>query len=144
MVPELTTFSLIIVFDEEMEKVTLIAPPCGQRWEVFKIGFNSWKKKRHTNFSWTFPSYQPPCVLLGKGWDMNAFNRINFSLEPHRRVQSCLTLCDPTDNIPPGSSVHGILQARILEWEPFPSPGIFLTPFFLVGIWLESLERPFI
>ena len=30
MVPELTTFSLIIVFDEEMEKVTLIAPPCGQ------------------------------------------------------------------------------------------------------------------
>ena len=30
--------------------------------------------------------------------------------------QSCLTLCDPTDCSPPGSSVHGILQARILEW----------------------------
>ena len=29
---------------------------------------------------------------------------------------SCLTLCDPTDYSPPGSSVHGILQARILEW----------------------------
>ena len=26
------------------------------------------------------------------------------------------TLCDPTDGSPPGSSVHGILQARILEW----------------------------
>ena len=31
-------------------------------------------------------------------------------------VQSCLTLCDPVDCSPPGSSVHGILQARILEW----------------------------
>ena len=30
-------------------------------------------------------------------------------------VQSCLTLCDPTDCI-----VHGILQARILEWVAFP------------------------
>ena len=31
-------------------------------------------------------------------------------------LQSCLTLCDPKDCRPPGSSVHGILQARILEW----------------------------
>ena len=30
--------------------------------------------------------------------------------------QSRLTLCDPMDCNPPGSSVHGILQARILEW----------------------------
>ena len=30
--------------------------------------------------------------------------------------QSCLTLCDPTDCSAPGSSVHGILQARVLEW----------------------------
>ena len=30
--------------------------------------------------------------------------------------QSCLTLCDPIDGSPPGSSVLGILQARILEW----------------------------
>ena len=31
-------------------------------------------------------------------------------------AQLCLTLCDPMDCSPPGSSVHGILQARILEW----------------------------
>ena len=31
-------------------------------------------------------------------------------------AQSCLTLCDPMDCSPPGSSVHGILQARILGW----------------------------
>ena len=31
-------------------------------------------------------------------------------------AQSCLTLCDPKDYSLPGSSVHGILQARVLEW----------------------------
>ena len=35
--------------------------------------------------------------------------------------QSCLTLCNPMDCSPPGSSVHGILQARILEWVAMPS-----------------------
>ena len=31
-------------------------------------------------------------------------------------AQSCLTLCNPNDCSPSGSSVHGIFQARILEW----------------------------
>ena len=31
-------------------------------------------------------------------------------------AQPCLTLCYPMDSSPPGSSIHGILQARILEW----------------------------
>ena len=35
-------------------------------------------------------------------------------------LQSCLTLCDPMDCSPPGSSVHGILQARMLEWAAIP------------------------
>jgi len=35
-------------------------------------------------------------------------------------AQSCLTLCDPMECSPPGSSVHGILQARILEWVAIP------------------------
>ena len=33
-----------------------------------------------------------------------------------KSLQSCPTLCDPTDGSPPGSSFHGILQARTLEW----------------------------
>ena len=41
-------------------------------------------------------------------------------------AQSCLTLCDPMDCGPPGSSVHGIYQARILEWVAFSfSKGAF-------------------
>ena len=45
-------------------------------------------------------------------------------------TKSCPTLCDPVDSSPPGSSVHGILQARILEWVAIPfsresfNPGI--------------------
>ena len=45
-------------------------------------------------------------------------------------TQSCLTLCDPTDCSLSGSSVHGILQVRILEWvaisysRDLPDPGV--------------------
>ena len=44
-------------------------------------------------------------------------------------TQSCLTLCNPMNCSPPGSSIHGILQARILEWVGSHSilQGIFLT-----------------
>ena len=37
-----------------------------------------------------------------------------------RLLQSCLTLYDPMDYSPPGSSVRGILQARMLEWSALP------------------------
>ena len=44
-------------------------------------------------------------------------------------AQSCLTLCDPMDCSPPGSSVHGILQARILAWVAMhPPPGDLPDP----------------
>ena len=33
-----------------------------------------------------------------------------------KSLQLCLTLCDPIDGSPPVSSIHGIFQARILEW----------------------------
>ena len=43
-------------------------------------------------------------------------------------AQSCLTLCDPTDCSPLGSSVHGIFQTRLLEWDyHFFLQGIFPT-----------------
>ena len=40
-------------------------------------------------------------------------------------AQAYLTLCDPMDYSRPGSSVHGILQARILEWVAMPSRGSY-------------------
>ena len=42
--------------------------------------------------------------------------------------QSCPTLCDPMDCSPPGSSVHGIFQARDWSGLPFPSPGHLPNP----------------
>ena len=41
---------------------------------------------------------------------------------------SCLTLCDPMDCSPPGSSVHGILQPEYWSGLPFPSPGDLPNP----------------
>ena len=43
-------------------------------------------------------------------------------------AQSCLTLCDPMDYSLPGSSVHGILQARILEWVAIPFSRVSSQP----------------
>ena len=43
-------------------------------------------------------------------------------------AQLCPTLCDPVDCSLPGSSVHGIFQARTLEWVAFPSPGDLPNP----------------
>ena len=59
-------------------------------------------------------------------------------------TQSCPTLCDPKDCSLPGSSVHGIFQARILLWVPFPTTGdlsdsgiepTFLAPPALAGMF---------
>ena len=44
-------------------------------------------------------------------------------------AQSCPTLCDPMDCSPPGSSVHGIFQAKVLEWGAIAfSPGYIPDP----------------
>ena len=53
-------------------------------------------------------------------------------------VALCLTLCDPMNCSLPGSSVHGISQARIPEWLLFPPPRDLLNP----GIESESPASP--
>ena len=55
-----------------------------------------------------------------------------------KSLQLCPTLCDPMDCSPPGSSVHGILQARVLEWVACPPPGDLPDP----GIEPSSLVSP--
>ena len=61
-------------------------------------------------------------------------------------AQLCLTLCDPMDCSPPGSSVHGISQARIIEWVAISfsrgfSPGIEPQSLVLIGIFFTA-ESP--
>ena len=77
---------------------------------------------------------QEICILLAgkKGWESRSRVRGNIILQmcavqysscacKHAVTQLCPTLCNRTDCSPPGSSVHGILQARILEWAAVPS-----------------------
>ena len=72
----------------------------------------------------------PPSCHAQMLWE--AFHEASLVLQqPHQLpmhacvhakwLQSCLTLCKPMDCSLPGSSVHGILQARILEWVVMPS-----------------------
>ena len=59
----------------------------------------------------------------------------------HAKVlQVCPTLCNPMDCCPPGSAVHGILQARILEWVAAPLPGALPDPGIEL-IYLHLLHR---
>ena len=45
-----------------------------------------------------------------------SYNNPSFSDSDSEVAQSCLTLCDPMDSSQPGSSIHGVFQARMLEW----------------------------
>ena len=47
-------------------------------------------------------------------------------------AQSCLTLCDPMDCSPPGSSLHGILQARVLEWSAIAFSDILYSDYYFI------------
>ena len=64
-------------------------------------------------------TYMTAVGLLGElvcYWSLNWSQYTYPSAAAAKSLQSCPTLCDPVDGSPPGSSVHGILQARILEW----------------------------
>ena len=54
-----------------------------------------------------------PQLLAALGIVFVLFSAHSFCV---KSLQLCLTLCDPMSGSPPGSSVHGILQARMLEW----------------------------
>ena len=83
-------------------------------------------KKLHTNVHGSIIHNNQKAKLIqmsinwwtGKQIVVYLCTKIWFSqVHTHTEVaQSCLTLCDPMDCSPPGSSVHGIFQAWILEW----------------------------
>ena len=51
-----------------------------------------------------------------KTWDIAIVIILSAAAAAAKSLQSCLTLCNPRDSSPPGSSVPGILQARALDW----------------------------
>ena len=63
------------------------------------------------------------------GWPWASFSTTPSSGFPYvKSLQSCSALWNPMDCSLPGSSVHGIHQARILEWVAMPPPGDLSVP----------------
>ena len=72
--------------------------------------------------------------------------------DAHTRAWSCLTFCDPLDCSPPGFSIHGTLQARILEWVamsffrgifPIQGSNLHLLPWLVDSSPLSCLGSPY-
>ena len=63
------------------------------------------------------PFLQPPLMLPSHADNQGALPHTTRWWWCCSVTKSCPTLCDPMDCSPPGSSVHGIPQARILEWD---------------------------
>ena len=61
-----------------------------------------------------FQNYSSHCIKL------LSCTEVNLAAAAAKSLQSCPTLCDPMDCSLPGFSVHGILQARILQWVAIP------------------------
>ena len=52
-------------------------------------------------------------------------------------AQSCLALSDPMDCSPPGSSIHGIFQARVLEWGAIAFSDIIIYIYITIYIYIN-------
>ena len=63
--------------------------------------------------AWEIPWTEEPAGLPSMGLQRVGHNLVTAAA---KSLQSCPTLCDPTDGSPPGSPVPGILQARTLQW----------------------------
>ena len=109
---------------------------------------------------------RPPCLSPTPGVYSNSclssrwcHPAISSSAAAAKSLQSCLTLCDPTDGSPPGSAIPGILQARTLEWvaisfsdtwkwkvkvKSFSCVWLFVTPWTLRSIksWELTQRKP--
>ena len=86
--------------------------------------------------SFLFPKHTG-LFLQGSHWEITLHSPLSFDFViynlatlAYKLFQLCPTVCDALDCTPPGSSVHGILQARVLIWvampssEDLPDPGI--------------------
>ena len=62
------------------------------------------------------PGYHPEPGIKPRSPALRADSLLSAAAAAAKSLQSCPTLCDPTDGSPPGSAVPGILQARTLEW----------------------------
>ena len=82
---------------------------------VYSEGYPFHSRFLSDNLSHSFPEYFPRDSLCKYFLQVSKYIPACMVL-----LQSCLILCGPMECSPPGSSVHGTLQARILEWITIP------------------------
>ena len=100
---------------------------CQQIW--FLVRDNSWHGDGHFLF----------CPYEANGEQVSSLPL--HAAAAAKSLQSCLTLCDPIDSSSPGSSVPGILQARILEWVAisFSASSLYKDINPIMGLHLHDL-----
>ena len=109
----------------------ILIPACASSSPAFHMIYSAYKLKNRCDniqpwcisfFIWN-QSVVPCPVLTVVSWPACRFLKRQV-----KSLQSCPILCIPMDCSPPGSSVHGILQARILEWVAIPFSRGFSQP----------------
>ena len=85
-------------------------------WPSTQSSGADWDDLKTLALGWRMVGYSVFQNLVG----VNLFTPLLYGKVKVLVAQSCLTLCDPMDCSPPGTSVHGILQERILEWVAMP------------------------
>ena len=77
-------------------------------WQIFPTWFGK------LNYSERCAAHGVKGIIFWTHWVWIICHR--FAAAAAKSLQLCPTLCNPIDGSPPGSCVHGILQARVLEW----------------------------
>ena len=85
----------------------------------------------------------PRCKLSTHSWALWDWGLVATCMHVCSVAKSCQIFCDFMDCSPPGSSVHRILQGRVLEWVAIPSPGV-LTNWGIEPMYLALAGRFFI
>ena len=84
-------------------------------WKKRNPGHRETKEAPQGHSQWWIHDLNPRNLTGNKGRSWGVCESVRVLV-----TQSCLTLCNPLDYSPSDSSVHGILQARILEWVVIP------------------------
>ena len=112
----------ICVHSKSLQSCLTLCSPVGcTPW--YSPGTNTWVGCHFLRQGTFLTPGSNPCLLPLLHWQVGS-----WPLAPPRKpikiydvvIQSCPTLCDPMDCSPSGSSVRGILQARLLEWIAIP------------------------
>ena len=111
----LSSFTLLFYYSVQFSSVAQSCPILCDPMDCSTPGFPVHHQLPELAQTHVYPvgdAIQPSGVLECRNHFLHQFSRESES----EVAQSCATLCDPVDCSPPGSSVHGILQTRILEW----------------------------